>query len=474
MAVVGTGLATWAWLGLSWATVSGRPGPLVLGLFGGRGRAALAAGAAAVAWVLVYALGEAQEHARLVVPRAAAAPDSRWAALGPAVAPLEVHYKSVEPPDGTGAAVAVAFLHGFGASLFDWTRDIQGGAAGCVLIRTARLLAGRGGREEEEEEEVGGPLPVEASSNAAPVPALLMAYDAPGFGLTQRTRDLRDYAVSRNGALALELLDFGLRTTGMAVAEAHEPRAKRVLVGHSLGALAAAQALYDVETGGREGAQTVDGLVLVSPAILSGAFSHRHSHVPRVARIAGAVAGGIALSAVSLTLWVVAPAGRAVLRALVRSKQFWRQGLAAAFASPASVTNAVVDGYRAAKVVRGWDTGMWRFVRSRVTPLGPVGTVRAAIRDLDRPRLMDVLLSGHTRVPILLVHGTEDAIIPVSNSRAIAAAAAEARANLEFVEVPGTGHNLYLEKPAEFSALLADWIHRCIVTEDDAGARDDP
>jgi len=255
-----------------------------------------------------------------------------------------------------------------------------------------------------------------------------------------------------------------------------------VLVGHSLGALAAVQALYDARVGAGEDAgegqagagagagADISGLVLVSPAILSGNFSGRlGGRMPRFARVAGAVTAGIARSAVSAALWLLAPLGLMLLRALVRSRRFWQQGLAAAFASPASVTDAVVDGYRAAKVVRGWDSGMWRFVRSRVTPLGPVDTVKAALQDLDRPKLMEVLLSERTGVPILLVHGTEDAIVPVSNSRAIAAAAAEARAPLEYVEVPGTGHNLYLERPGEFSALLAAWIQRRVVANGDAG-----
>jgi len=445
-AAVGTGAVTWAWLGLSWATVASRPGPLILGLFGPRERFILVALGALVFAALVSALAEVQEQARLVPPRAIAAPDSRFARLGQHG--LEVHYKSIElktmksfPPGHSPPAAAIAFMHGFGASLFDWTRDLSGDPAGCVLIRTATALDDAG------------------------TSALLMAYDSPGFGLTERTSDLRDYSVERNGALASELLDFGLSDVGMA-------GTKRVLVGHSLGGLAAAQALYESRVGDAEEGDAdtaaaataeIDGLVLVSPAILPGAFHDGRRNVPRLVQVLGAIIAGILQSLASLTLAALAPLGLLLLRALVRNKKFWQRGLASAFASPASVTPALVDGYRGAKVVKGWDVGMWRFVRSRVTPLGPLGTIMAALQRLDRPRLMDVLLDRRRGVPILLVHGTDDAIIPVSNSRAIAEIAHAAGATLEYVEVPGTGHNLYLEQPEEFSRLLASWVQRCVV-----------
>lgn len=60
-------------------------------------------------------------------------------------------------------------------------------------------------------------------------------------------------------------------------------------------------------------------------------------------------------------------------------------------------------------------------------------------------------------VPALVVHGDEDRIVPVENGRMLAARLP----NVEYVELPGRGHNLPLEEPDTFSELVLDFLRRC-------------
>jgi 3-oxoadipate enol-lactonase len=58
--------------------------------------------------------------------------------------------------------------------------------------------------------------------------------------------------------------------------------------------------------------------------------------------------------------------------------------------------------------------------------------------------------------PTLVMHGEADALLPVANARALA----RGIPGSTLVIVPGAGHAFELERPAEVTALLADWAHR--------------
>jgi 3-oxoadipate enol-lactonase len=57
-------------------------------------------------------------------------------------------------------------------------------------------------------------------------------------------------------------------------------------------------------------------------------------------------------------------------------------------------------------------------------------------------------------VPTLVVHGTEDLIVPVENGRMLA----ERIPGAEYVELAGRGHNLPLEEPDTFARLVQDFL----------------
>jgi len=58
------------------------------------------------------------------------------------------------------------------------------------------------------------------------------------------------------------------------------------------------------------------------------------------------------------------------------------------------------------------------------------------------------------QAPTLVIHGTEDRIIPVAAARALEAAIPDARLAL----LPGAGHLLLAERPKELYALVGDWF----------------
>jgi 3-oxoadipate enol-lactonase len=57
-------------------------------------------------------------------------------------------------------------------------------------------------------------------------------------------------------------------------------------------------------------------------------------------------------------------------------------------------------------------------------------------------------------VPALVIHGTEDLIVPTENGRELARRLPNAR----YVELPGVGHNVMLQEPETFTGLVLDFL----------------
>ena len=66
----------------------------------------------------------------------------------------------------------------------------------------------------------------------------------------------------------------------------------------------------------------------------------------------------------------------------------------------------------------------------------------------------------HTKLPILLLHGEDDQLVPCSMSQQIYDACAS---NKELHTFPGAGHAMcYLEDPQRYEAIVGGFIRRCI------------
>ena len=268
---------------------------------------------------------------------------------------VEVHYVEA----GVGDTVFL-LLHGFGASTYSWQGMME------PLSRYGRVIA----------------------------------YDRPGFGLTERPR-AGEYDAARNPYAAGTQPDLVVALMDAIGVE------RAVLVGHSAGgSVAVATALRYPER--------VRALILESPAVIE--------------------AGGPVPS------W---------LRPIIRSPQSRRLGpwlarlfagradsfLETAWEHPEAITAEMREGYQRPFRVEGWDRGLWEVVMA-----SGADDLRASLGDI--------------RAPAVVITGDGDRIVPPENSRQVA----EAIPGVRYLEVPDCGHIAHEERPAEFLAHVDEFL----------------
>uniref|UniRef100_A0A7R9TQM1 AB hydrolase-1 domain-containing protein n=1 Tax=Micromonas pusilla TaxID=38833 RepID=A0A7R9TQM1_MICPS len=375
---------------------------------------------------------------RVVAAEDAADEDSAFAAVdGVGI----VHYKLRAPNNDAkdendassrDVATVVSCVHGFGANAYSFERA------------TAAPLADA-------------------------LNAVVVAHDSPGFGLTERPRDLRAYTPRANAKVCRAMLRLAEAkaedATGSRTPLRTPPR--RVAVGHSMGALAVALAAGE---GG------IDDVVLVAPAIVPKRRRKNTERQPARKRLWTRPLGVLIALASAVARVVVAALARALspflvlfLRKIVRNAAFWREGLASAVGSPMRRVmrddRSWTDGYRRPSVVTGWDRGMARVVLSAAT--GGLDGVAATARDGARrvARAVSGEESGEedaaealarSGARVLIVHGDEDVIVPRSNSEKLAAALPRA----ELVVVRGCGHMPHEECPDVFLDAVRAFLRK--------------
>ena len=284
------------------------------------------------------------------------------------------------------------------------------------------------------------------------------------------------YVPNANAEIARRMLDVAgrahqsldERAGRTAVHKAGEVR--RVVVGHSMGGIAAAMAA---------GAGDVDDVVLVAPALVPPRARTTTTTTDRTTTgesntAARALIGALRRFLTAALAYAFAPFLKVILRVFVRSARFWRNGLAKAVgrgAAPALHTDlAWADGYRRPSCVRGWDDGMARVVIAACT--GGVNDVWAneskrvarafkGAEDAegaddrgatDAGATLDALRASGARV--LIVHGDEDSIVPLANSRRLA----EALPGAELAVMGGCGHMPHEEDPDAFVDLVKSFV----------------
>jgi pimeloyl-ACP methyl ester carboxylesterase len=297
----------------------------------------------------------------------------------------------------------------------------------------------------------------------------VVCYDSVGFGLTERPRtDLMKFTKVFN-AKCLKAMAKKYASDGDTNNYTKKKKKKKVVyVGHSLGAIAATLTTT-LEDGDDDDAKP-SALILIAPAFLvkqekqkktkkkddntfdgeEGEKSDERRRKEKAAPKKKVISpddefydeelfNRVVLSSLkaawgcvaSLLFNIVAkPLLYVILRTIVRSKQFWRNGLSKVVAkSKASlVDDSWIDGYRRPRVVQNWDLGMINFVSASLNDLGT--DLKAMFRRhmriyADKPTEYDLSMNPmdalrksawENNVPILIVHGAEDAIVPASNS----------------------------------------------------------
>ena len=233
--------------------------------------------------------------------------------------------------------------------------------------------------------------------------ALAVAYDRPAFGLTERPlgrwrAEANPYGPPAQVATAIGVLD------ALGVERA-------VLIGHSAGAAIALQtALAHPDR--------VAGLVLVGAAVYVGggapAWVKPLLRTPQLNRIGPLIVRQIG-----------GDQGDAFLRS--------------SWADPTRLDEATVAAYRRPLQVTDWDRALWELVKASAQP------------DL-------VPLLPAVRVPVLVVTGAHDAIVPAAQSNDLARDLTGVPGGAALVELDGCGHLPHEECPEAFRRAVEDWL----------------
>ncbi len=282
-----------------------------------------------------------------VPPQQLADEDSQFIEVGG----LDLHVKL----KGEGEPV-ILLLHGFGASLYSWQAVLE-------------------------------PLSQYGT---------VIAYDQPGFGLTERPiawEGPNPYSPESQVSLVVGLLDhFGVE--------------KAVLVGNSAGGTLAMR--FFLAYPGR-----VSGLILVDPAVYAGGgppdWTRPLLATPQMRRLG------------PLMIRRIQSQGAALIRT--------------AWHNPEQISPQTLELYLKPMKAENWDKALWEF------------TLAGGKSDLSG-RLNSI------NMPVLVITGDDDRIVPTAQSIRLSAELP----NAKLVVIPEAGHVPHEEKPQDFMKAVQDYL----------------
>ena len=225
----------------------------------------------------------------------------------------------------------------------------------------------------------------------------VIAYDRPGFGLSERPTSWEGQ--NPYGSIGQDLILDQLITEFASGRDV-------ILVGHSAGGTLAAQYVVDNK-------DAIQGLILISPAILSTGGSPNWLNwvfsIPQLDHLGPLLVSSIASSGMDLL-----------------NESWYNKDL---------ITDEVKAGYREPLSVIGWEEGFWEFNRA--------------------PRAFDVKdRLDEITVPTLLITGDTDTVVATADTEALANMIKD---SVLFV-IPQSGHLAQEETPADtMKAIQVVW-----------------
>ena len=225
----------------------------------------------------------------------------------------------------------------------------------------------------------------------------VIAYDRPGFGLSERPTSWE--GENPYGSIGQDLI------LDQLISEFASGR-DVILVGHSAGGTLAAQYVVDNK-------DAIQGLILISPAILSTGGSPSWLNwvfsIPQLDHLGPLLVSSIASSGMDLL-----------------NESWYNKDL---------ITEEVKAGYREPLSVIGWEEGFWEFNRA--------------------PRAFDVKdRLDEITVPTLLITGDTDTVVATADTEALASMIKD---SVLFV-IPQSGHLAQEETPADtMKAIQVVW-----------------
>ena len=227
----------------------------------------------------------------------------------------------------------------------------------------------------------------------------VIAFDRPAFGLTERPfvdiqSDENFYASQNQAQLLLSLME------NLQINQA-------ILVGHSAGGTIAADFALQYP-------EKVRALILVAPAILESSgtptWLGKIFRMPQLDRLGPLLARGFISRAENI--------------------------LELSWHNPSRISPEILEGYRKPLQAENWDYAFWRFIT------------------LSRP--MDLREEISTlQMPVLVLSGNNDRIVPFENSRKVAQMIPTA----VFKEIAACGHLPQEEQPEEFINQIRKFLN---------------
>ncbi len=235
-----------------------------------------------------------------------------------------------------------------------------------------------------------------------------IGFDRPGFGLTERPLPDDD------GNFNLGFNPYAPETQlDLIEALAQETKNGVVLVGHSAGGALALRYYY-------RRPQAVRAMILISPAVYQGGgtpeFVQPFLSTPQMRRVGPALVGELFGSG-----------GTSFLES--------------AFYSEETIPDDIEELYYRPTRIVGWQQAFWEFVLASETP-----DLASSLADVT--------------VPVLVITGDTDRIVPTEQSVQLAGALP----NAELVVIEMTGHNAQEERPEEVGTAVRAFLS-AIVSE---------
>ena len=257
-----------------------------------------------------------------------------------------------------------------------------------------------------------------------------------------------------------------------------------VLMGHSLGGALTARMLCQAFSGAGP-VSMPRGLVLIAPALIApstASSSSSSSSSTDVDGTAAAKPSGMwmpmpVLAAIGATYGLITLCTqlflRLVISCMIYSQAFWRNGLSGAYYDPRKLTDEMIRCYRWPAQVRGADRGVANFCLAQFAAMRYEMRARLRRRRAARepaevaaqaPVMSDaevVATLKTARVPILIIHGVHDRIVPLSNSRRLVERLGGEENGVTLLEVEDAGHCPQEEAYEEVSEAVSQFVGVC-------------
>jgi pimeloyl-ACP methyl ester carboxylesterase len=294
---------------------------------------------------------------------------------------------------------AIYFNHGFGASSLSWLPALPG-----VVDR----LGGRVG----------------------------LAHDACGFGWSDRPDALHGYTSEAAARIGRAVLYSRLNSTNVPIATKNSSTLTSgksvLLVGHSMGAITTLRMALDLDKTIRQ------RIVLVAPALgirLSSSASSTNGNNHRKQK-------PIRRFYLAPRTVLEAPLVY-VLRRVVASKNFWRNGLQLVWGDPKRLSDSDVLRFQWPSIGMGWERGLLRFTRAQLLPT-----------DFTDSALLQQVLELPNVLSVDVIVGSKDKIMRPAQLREFLKAFPRVR----FKEMEGLGHDPFEEDVEGFLRTLENLL----------------